>query len=163
VSPAPKKRPRQYWLLKTEPHTFSIDDLRCAPKQTTPWDGVRNYQARNILRDAMAVGDGVLIYHSCAKPLAIVGRAEVTSPSYPDPSQFDPQSPYFDGAATEQKPRWFARDITFKEAFTRPILRDLLAQMPECADLMLLRRGSRLSVQPVPDHAWGLILALSGG
>jgi len=156
-------RPRQYWLLKTEPQTFSIDDLRRAPKQTTPWDGVRNYQARNILRDAMAVGDGVLIYHSCAKPLAIVGRAEVTSDSYPDPSQFDPQNPYFDGAATAQNPRWFARDITFVEAFKRPVLRDVLAHLPQCADLPLLRRGSRLSVQPVAHAAWGLILALSEG
>jgi predicted RNA-binding protein with PUA-like domain len=154
---------RRYWLLKTEPHTFSLDDLRRSPKQTTTWDGVRNYQARNILRDAMAVGDGVLIYHSCAQPLAIVGRAEVTSPSYADPSQFDPLSPYFDGAATAQKPRWFARDITFKEAFGRPVLRHTLAQMPEFADLMLLRRGSRLSVQPVSEDAWGLILALRGG
>jgi predicted RNA-binding protein with PUA-like domain len=87
----------------------------------------------------------------------------VTSPSYADPSQFDPLSPYFDGAATAQKPRWFARDITFKEAFGRPVLRHTLAQMPEFADLMLLRRGSRLSVQPVSEDAWGLILALRGG
>ncbi len=154
---------RAFWLLKTEPKTFSLADLKASPKHTTRWDGVRNYQARNHLRDDLKVGDGVLIYHSCAAPLSIVGTAEVVRSGYPDPSQFDPESPYFDGDATKSAPRWWCVDVQWRSTFASPVLRSELAHRPECADFMLLRRGSRLSVQPVPERAWGLILALSQG
>lgn len=156
-------RQKRYWLLKTEPDTFSISDLERAPKQTTCWDGVRNYQARNLLRDEVSVGDEIFIYHSRTQPLAIVGTAQVTRAGYPDPSQFDATSPYADPRSTQEAPRWYAIDVQWRRTFAAPVARDTLAQQPALADLMLLRRGSRLSVQPVDAQAWGLILTLSRG
>lgn len=160
MTTAPRHR---HWLLKTEPETFSLADLHGAPKRTTRWDGVRNYQARNFLRDSMQVGDPVLIYHSRTQPLAIVGTAEVTRAGYPDPSQFDPQSPYFDPLARETAPRWFCVDIVWRSTFAEPVTRAKLLGRPECDDMVLLKPGSRLSVQPVSSRAWGLILALAQG
>lgn len=152
-----------YWLLKTEPESFSIADLQAAPKQTTRWDGVRNYQARNLLRDSLQVGDGVFIYHARAKVLAIVGTAVVSRAGYPDPSQFDAHSPYADASSPPQAPRWYAVDVRHRATFARPVSRDSLIRHGGFADLMLLRRGVRLSVQPVSARAWGLILALGRG
>lgn len=149
----------RYWLLKSEPESFSIDDLQRAPKQTTFWNGVRNYQARNLLRDDMKVGDGVIFYHSNADPAAAVGLAEVVRAGYPDGTQFDPKSDYYDKDASPDDPRWFMVDIKFKEKFVRPLPLDLLRTIPALSDMVLLRRGSRLSVQPVTPAEWKAIVA----
>ncbi len=150
----------RYWLLKSEPESFSIDDLARAPKQTTFWNGVRNYQARNLLRDDLSVGDGVIFYHSNADPAAAAGLAEVVRAGYPDATQFDPKSDYYDPDATPDAPRWFMVDIKFKEKFVRPLPLAVLREVPALADMVLLRRGSRLSVQPVAAAEWKAIVAL---
>ena len=146
----------KYWLLKSEPDCFSIHDLAAAPARTTYWDGVRNYQARNFMRDAMRVGDGVLFYHSsCAEP-GIVGIARVASTSYPDPTQFDRKSPYFDPASKPESPRWLLVDVQVVRKtrnFTLPELR----ATPGLEDLIVLRKGNRLSIMPVEARHWRLI------
>jgi len=149
----------RYWLFKSEPESFSIDDLARAPKQTTFWNGVRNYQARNLLRDEIKVGDGVIFYHSNATPPAAVGLAEVVRAGYPDSTQFDPRSDYHDAAATPDAPRWFMVDIRFKGKFRRPLALDQLREVPGLQDMVLLQR-SRLSVQPVTAAEWKIIVAL---
>ena len=161
--PSKKSLPRAAWLLKTEPHVFSLDDLKAAKDRTTRWDGVRNYQARNLLRDSLKLHDAVLIYHSSTKPLAIVGTAHVVREGYPDPTQFDPASPYYDPGAKPTAPRWYAVDVQYTGHFAVPVLRDVLAHHPKLHALPLLQKGQRLSVQPVPPEAWGLILALAKG
>jgi predicted RNA-binding protein with PUA-like domain len=148
------------WLFKSEPDAFSIDDLARAPRKTTFWNGVRNYQARNLLRDDIAVGDSVIFYHSSADPPAAVGLAEVTRAGYPDETQFDSQSEYYDPDATPNDPRWFMVDIRFKEKFARPVPLDELRGIAALKDMMLLRRGARLSVQPVTAAEWKTIVAL---
>lgn len=147
----------KYWLMKSEPTAFSIDDL--AQRGTEPWDGVRNYQARNYLRQ-MRVGDKAFFYHSnCAEP-AIVGVVEVVTEAYPDPSQFDPDSPYFDPKSSREAPRWSLVEVRFERKLARPItLRELKAD-PALAGLALLQRGNRLSVMPVTPAQWRHILAL---
>jgi predicted RNA-binding protein with PUA-like domain len=150
----------RYWLLKSEPESFSINDLARAPKQTTFWNGVRNYQARNLLRDELQVGDGVIFYHSNANPAAAVGLAEVVRAGYPDATQFDPKSSYHDPDATPDEPRWFMVDIKYKETFVHPLPLELLREVPALRDMVLLRRGSRLSVQPVTAPEWKAIVAL---
>lgn len=143
----------RYWLMKTEPGTFSIDDLQAAPKQTTAWDGVRNYQARNFMRDRMQLGDKVLFYHSRTAPVGVVGTATISRSAYPDPTQFDVHSAYFDKTASPQTARWVVVDVTFERRFKAPVLLQALRQNPEFADMLLLQKGSRLSVQPVqPVH-----------
>jgi predicted RNA-binding protein with PUA-like domain len=147
-----------YWLMKSEPDAFSIDDL--ARVGTEPWSGVRNYQARNFMRDGMAVGDGVLFYHSsCAEP-GVVGVAEVASPAYPDPTQFDRKSPYFDPKATREEPRWMLVDVRFVRKLKRTITLAELREAPRLEGLGLLQRGSRLSVMPVTRGQWSALLAL---
>lgn len=148
--------------MKSEPDVFSIDDLASQPDQTTHWEGVRNYQARNFMRDEMMVGDGVLFYHSNAKPLAVAGSARVASEPYPDPSQFDPASDYFDEKATEENPRWHLVDIQLVTKFDKPVLRDQIRNEPELADMMLIKKGSRLSIQPVTDAEWEKIHEMAG-
>jgi len=150
----------RYWLFKSEPESFSLDDLARAPKQTTFWNGVRNYQARNLLRDDVKVGDGVVFYHSNASPAAAVGLAEVVTAGYPDKTQFDPKSPYYDPGAKPDEARWYMVDIKFKEAFKRPLPLDELRAVPGLADMVLLRRGSRLSVQPVTAAEWKILTTL---
>lgn len=150
----------RYWLLKSEPEVFSIDHLARAPGRTTSWNGVRNYQARNLLRDDIHVGDGVIFYHSNADPAAAAGLAQVVRAGYPDPTQFDPRSEYYDKAANPGDPRWFMVDIRFKEKFTRPLPLDELRTVPALSDMVLLRRGSRLSVQPVTPAEWKAIVSL---
>jgi predicted RNA-binding protein with PUA-like domain len=147
-----------YWLMKSEPDTFSIDDLK--RKKREAWDGVRNYQARNFMRDGMRVGDGVFFYHSnCAEP-GIAGIAEVATDAYPDPSQFDPKSQYFDPGSSRDNPRWMLVDVKFVKKLTRIItLKELQAQ-PNLADMALVRKGNRLSVMPVSAAEWRAILAL---
>jgi predicted RNA-binding protein with PUA-like domain len=147
---------RQYWLMKSEPSECSVDDLARAPKQTVAWVGVRNYQARNFMRDQMHVGDGVLFYHSsCAEP-GIAGLAEVASPAYPDATQFDPQSPYFDPRSTRELPRWLNVDVTLR-AKQRLIGLPELRRHPQLAAMRLLQRGNRLSITPVASAEWRFI------
>ncbi|HZS95023.1 MAG TPA: EVE domain-containing protein [Chloroflexota bacterium] len=153
---------KQYWLMKSEPDAFSIDDLRNAPRQTTCWDGVRNYQARNYMR-AMKVGDQVLFYHSNADPPAVVGIAEVVRTAYPDPTQFDKKDKHYDPASDPAHPRWDMVDIRFVRKFSAPLPLDLLRKQPGLKGMELLRKGSRLSVQPVRPSEWAVILKLAGG
>jgi len=149
-----------YWLMKSEPDDVSFDDVLASPKQTTSWYGVRNYQARNFIRE-MKVGDGVLFYHSsCAVP-GVAGVAEITSASYPDESQFDPKSPYFDPKATRENPRWTGIDVTAVKQGRFIELKELRTH-PELENMRLLAKGSRLSVMPVEPEEWRFILKLIG-
>ncbi len=150
-----------YWLLKTEPGCFSIDDLAASPGGTSMWDGVRNYQARNFLRNSMRVGDMALFYHSVTNP-AVAGLAEITSPPYPDPTQWDMEARHFDPASPHDNPRWYVVDVTFRAKFKTPLPLSLLREVPELAGMELLRRGSRLSVQPVSESEYKIILKLAG-
>ena len=145
-----------YWLMKSEPDECSIDDVLAAAGRKTPWTGVRNYQARNSLRDAMRVGDGVLFYHSsCAEP-GIAGLAEVASAAYPDPTQFERRSPYFDPKATRAAPRWFSVDVRARRKTRLVTLAQLRAHEP-LAGMAVLRRGNRLSITPVSAAEWRFI------
>jgi predicted RNA-binding protein with PUA-like domain len=148
-----------YWLMKSEPAECSIDDLAAAPRQTVPWFGVRNYQARNFMRDAMRVGDGVLFYHSsCAEP-GIAGLAEVASAPYPDETQFDPASPYFDAKSPRDAPRWLLVDVKLRrKTALLPLKR--MRELPQLQTMLLLRPGSRLSITPVTDAEWQAVLDL---
>ena len=149
-----------YWLMKSEPDEFSIDDLARAPGKTTPWFGVRNYQARNYMRDAMRVGDGVLFYHSsCAVP-GIAGLAKVASTPYPDATQFDPKSPYYDPKSTRENPRWLLVDVTLVRK-TRLVPLDELRARADLADMVVLRRGNRLSITPVTPREWKILAKLA--
>ncbi len=146
--------------MKSEPDVFSIDDLAKAKNQTTGWDGVRNYQARNLLRDEIAAGDSVLFYHSSVDPPAVAGLARVVRAGYPDPTQFDPKSDYYDKDSPRDAPRWFSVDIAFDRKLSRPVTLPELRGEPALADMVLLRRGSRLSVQPVTPAEWKRIVAM---
>jgi len=136
-----------YWLMKSEPDVFSIQDL--AEKGSTLWDGVRNYQARNFMTQNMKVGDEILFYHSNAEPPGVAGLARVAGPAEPDPSQFDPKSPYYDPKATREKPRWFGVRVAFRERFPRLVSLHELRLHRELADMLVLKPGQRLSIQPV--------------
>ena len=147
----------RHWLMKSEPDECSIDDALAAPGATVPWTGVRNYQARNFMRDAMRVGDGVLFYHSgCAQP-GIAGLAEVASTAYPDATQFDPASPYHDPASTPDKPRWLHVDVRALRK-TRLLALAELRGHPELAQMQVLRKGNRLSITPVTEDEWRFIV-----
>jgi predicted RNA-binding protein with PUA-like domain len=151
----------QYWLMKSEPDEVSIDDALAAPGSVVPWTGVRNYQARNFMRDAMRIGDGVLFYHSgCAEP-GIAGIAEVASTAYPDPTQFDASSPYHDPKSTHEQPRWVLVDV---RALRKTRLLSLFEMKADAAlaDMLVLRRGNRLSITPVEPAHWQRILQLLG-
>lgn len=150
----------RYWLVKTEPETFSIQDLQRAKQQTTCWDGVRNYQARNFLRDSMKLGDRVLVYHSNAEPSAVVGLAEVVRESYPDHTAWDPHDPHYDPQSTPDAPRWFMVDVRLLEIFPTALPLERLRQVPGLAEMELLRKGSRLSVQPVRPQEFDTIVKL---
>lgn len=150
----------KYWLLKTEPETFSIDDLARAKQQTTCWDGVRNYQARNFLRDQLKRGDLCFIYHSSDQPPGIVGLAEVVREGYPDPTAFDPRSPYYDERSQPDNPRWYMVDVKLKQKFSAKITLDALRETKGLQGMELLRKGSRLSVQPVTERQFAIIMAL---
>lgn len=149
------------WLLKTEPDEFSFDDLLAAPHRATVWEGVRNYQARNSLRE-MRLGDPVLVYHSSTRPTGIVGLAEVVREAFPDPTQFDAQSPYFDPKADPDEPRWVAVEVRARRALPRPLTLQELKAHPALQNLPLVRRGNRLSVIPVSPSELGVILGLAG-
>ncbi|MFC7410173.1 EVE domain-containing protein [Hydrogenophaga atypica] len=145
--------------MKAEPAECSVDDALAAPHATVPWTGVRNYQARNFMRDTMRVGDGVLFYHSsCAEP-GIVGLAQVASTPYPDPTQFDPASPYHDPKAVPESPRWLLVDVQVLQKTRNLTLPELRAD-PQLADMLLLKRGNRLSITPVAPAHWRHIRSL---
>jgi len=147
---------KHYWLFKAEPHIYGIEHLAAAPQKTGRWDGIRNYQARNFLRDQVAVGDEVFIYHSSCKQVGIVGAARVVKAAYPDPTQFDPESPYYDPKATPENPRWVSVDIKLSNIFPRLIpLAEIKAQ-PGLENMVLIKQ-SRLSTQPVSAHEWKII------
>ncbi|MDO5691328.1 MAG: EVE domain-containing protein [Pseudomonadota bacterium] len=146
----------QYWLMKSEPDECSIDDALAAPGQTVPWTGVRNYQARNFMRDDMRVGDGVLFYHSsCAEP-GIAGIARVASGARTDPTQFDPESPYFDAKSKPDAPRWQLVDVQALRK-TRVLGLGEMRAVPELAGMQVLKRGNRLSITPVTEEEWWVI------
>ncbi len=154
---ATTKKNMRYWLMKSEPDEASIDDALAAKNGTLPWTGVRNYQARNFMRDAMQVGDGVLFYHSsCAEP-GIAGIAEVASTCYPDPTQFDASSPYYDPKAERENPRWLLVDVRALEK-TRLISLPELRSHPELEEMIILKRGNRLSITPVTKVEWDFIV-----
>jgi len=146
----------RYWLMKSEPDEASIDDLANAPHQTLPWTGVRNYQARNFMRDTMQIGDGVLFYHSSCPEPGIAGLAEVVSTAYPDPTQFDKNSDYFDPKSTQETPRWMLVDVRFVKK-TPLISLAALREHAELADMRVLAKGNRLSITPVTDAEWRFI------
>ena len=151
----------RFWLLKSEPDCFSIDDLAAAPKKTTCWSGVRNYQARNFMRDDMRTGDGVLFYHSSADPPAIVGTAKIVRESYADHTAWDPQDDHYDPKASADNPIWQMVDIRFESKFPRPLPISELRAVPALAKMELLRKGSRLSVQPVTKAEFDAVLKLA--
>jgi predicted RNA-binding protein with PUA-like domain len=148
---------KRYWLVKSEPEVFSFADLLKAKDKTTAWEGVRNYQARNLLRDEMKLGDGVLYYHSSTDPQIIAGTAVVVREGYPDPSQFDENSDYYDADSKKEDPRWFLVDIKADREFKHPLTRDELKATKGLEGMMLLKKGARLSVQPVTDKEWAII------
>ena len=149
-----------YWLFKTEPDTFSIDDLATCTEPEL-WEGIRNYQARNLLRDDVAVGDKVFIYHSSCKKIGIAGIAEVIETGLADPFQFDPESRYFDRKATPDNPRWYAVTVRFVEKFPEVLNLSTLKSIAELDGMVLLNRG-RLSIQPVTEHQWQVINERAG-
>jgi predicted RNA-binding protein with PUA-like domain len=151
----------KYWLLKTEPESFSIHDLAACPGQTTCWDGVRNYQARNFMRDEMRVGDRVLFYHSNAAPPAVVGVAHVVREAYPDYTAWLADDPHFDPKSSEESPIWQMVDIQLDEVFPRAVALDDLRKVRSLAGMEVLRRGSRLSVQPVKKGEFETVLRLA--
>ena len=153
---------RRYWLMKSEPHCFSFNDLLAAPNRTSCWDGVRNYQARNLLRDELKPGDGVLFYHSNIPEPAIVGLAVVTSDGYPDHTALDPRSDHFDPKASTDRPIWYMVDVQGLQPLPAPLRRDDLRRHPRLEQMEVLRKGNRLSVQPVRDAEWAAVLAVAG-
>lgn len=148
--------------MKSEPDVFSFDDLLASKKKTTLWDGVRNYQARNFMRDQMQVGDGVLFYHSNAKPPGVAGLAEVASESYPDPTQFDPKDSHFDPKSNPDDPRWVVVDVKAVQALPRFVTLEELKADSKLTEMVVVQRGSRLSIQPVTPSEWARVKKLGG-
>jgi predicted RNA-binding protein with PUA-like domain len=151
-----------YWLFKSEPNCFSFQDLLAQPDQTTGWDGVRNFQARNFLRDHVKLGDGVLFYHSSAEPPCIAGIAEVVRAGHPDPTAFDPKSDHHDPKSDPDAPTWYQVSIKAVRSIEPPIGLPALRGIPDLAGMELLRKGSRLSVQPVTEAEWHAVMKLAG-
>ncbi len=153
---------RQYWLFKSEPESFSIHDLAKAPRKTTFWDGVRNYQARNFLRDTVKLGDRVLFYHSNADPLEIAGTAEVVKVGYPDHTAFDPDDHHYDPKSNPDSPTWYMVDIKLLQIFPRSVTRQQLQESAGTASMQVLKRGMRLSIQTVTPAEWQAVHELAG-
>ena len=152
----------KYWLMKSEPSTFSIDDLARAPRQTTCWDGVRNYQVRNMLRDEMAVGDLAFMYHSSCDEPGIVGVIEIVKPGYPDNAAFDRKHDHYDAASKPESPRWYMVDVRLKQRFSRVISLDELRrhESKQLREMLILKRGNRLSITPIDASHWKFIMSL---
>jgi len=148
-----------YWLMKSEPDVYSIDDLRRDGREM--WDSIRNYQARNMMRDDMRIGDKVFFYHSNCKEPAIAGIAKVASKPYPDPTQFDKKSRYFDPKSTQDEPRWILVDVEFVRKFKKPITLAEIKANKGLEDMILVRRGNRLSIMPIEKNHWDLILTMA--
>ncbi|MHB8250364.1 MULTISPECIES: EVE domain-containing protein [Acidithiobacillus] len=148
-----------YWLMKTEPDAFSLQDLQRRGQE--PWDGIRNYQARNFLR-SMQTGDEVFIYHSRVPVPGIVGTAEVVCAAYPDPTQFDPQSKYYDPASHPDRPRWDLVEVAYRRTFAHGIALDILRTVPEFSASQLIRKGNRLSILPITSSQWQYVLQCAG-
>jgi len=153
------KKLMAYWLMKSEPEDYSIDDLKRDGRE--PWDGIRNYQARNMMRDDMRIGDSVFFYHSNCKEPGIVGISSVASKPYPDPTQFDPKSKYFDPKSDKDNPRWMLVDVEFVRKLKKSITLAEIKAHPGLEDMILTRRGNRLSIMPVDKEHWDLILSLA--
>lgn len=151
---------KNYWLMKSEPQVFSFSDLKKRPKKTEPWNGVRNYQARNFMRDKMRIGDLVLFYHSSCEIPGVAGIAKVSSAAYPDSTQFDPKSEYFDPRATLETPRWFLVDVSFEADLKNFIPLEKIKKVPTLAEMRLLQKGNRLSILPVTSKEFELIKKL---
>ncbi|MDF2179296.1 EVE domain-containing protein [Aliiglaciecola sp. CAU 1673] len=151
-----------YWLFKTEPDVFGIADLKKRPNQTEHWDGVRNYQARNFLRDEIKQGDKVFIYHSSCDNVGIAGVAEVVREGYVDPSQFDPESKYYDPKSSMDTPRWYMVDVKFIRQFKRVLSLKEIKANPALAEMPLVQKGNRLSVMPVKAAEWQVLLQMAG-
>ncbi|CAA0105463.1 Uncharacterised protein [Zhongshania aliphaticivorans] len=149
-----------YWLMKSEPDAFSLDDLCSRPDGTEPWDGVRNYQARNMMRDNMKRGDKVFFYHSSCPVPGIAGIAAVVKEGYPDHSAQNPESKYYDPKASPENPRWFMVDVKFERKFPRLIPLSELKAEPSLAEMILLKKGNRLSIMPVQENEWRQILSM---
>ena len=150
----------RHWLLKTEPGVFSFDDLLQAPDRTTGWNGIRNFQARNFLRDQMEEGDRVLVYHSSADPPVVAGLAEVVKRGYPDPTQFDPKDDHYDPESTPTAPRWYQVDVKAVRKLPRAVSLEEIRQTKALAKMPLVQRGQRLSVQPVAPEEYALIVRM---
>lgn len=151
----------KYWLIKSEPTEFSIEDLEKLKNKTTYWDGVRNYQARNFIRDEMKIGDKVLFYHSNADPNAVVGICEVVKEAYPDHTQFDPKHKHYDPKADKKNPTWFMLDIKLVKKFKKPVSLHEIKSNPKLAKMRLVQRGNRLSVLPVTKDEYEEIIRLT--
>jgi predicted RNA-binding protein with PUA-like domain len=151
-----------FWLLKSEPDVFSFDDLRSRPKRTEPWNGVRNYQVRNMMRDQMAAGDLGFFYHSSCDVPGIAGVVRIVREAYPDPTQFDPSSEYFDAGSRREEPRWLMVDVKWEADFAEFVTLERLRSDPALADMLILRRGNRLSITPVEKAHWERICRLGG-
>jgi len=151
-----------YWLFKSEPDAFSIDDLKAMKGRRDHWDGIRNYQARNLMRDEMKKGDLGFFYHSSCKIPGVVGVVEVVKEAYPDHTAHNPKEKYYDPKSSEENPRWFMVDVKFKQKFKEIISLESLRQINALSDMVLLRKGSRLSIQPVSKKEWNAILKMSG-
>ena len=151
----------KYWLMKTEPTTYSIEDLENESNQTTCWEGVRNYQARNLLRDDIQEGDRVLFYHSACKEPAVVGTAVVSRPGYPDSHAFDKRSKYYDAKSDPENPRWYMVDVKLEQKFEAPVTLASLREKASLKEMVLLQKGSRLSVQPVKKKEFDIVLKMA--
>ena len=152
--------PKKYWLFKSEPTAYSFDDLQNEPGETAEWDGVRNYQARNLLRDDVKIGDGVLFYHSSTDSRAVNGTAEVVKEGYPDHTAWDSKSGHYDPKSTPDNPIWYMVDIQAKDRFISPVTLNEIKENPRLQNMMLVRRGVRLSILPVDKGEWEVIIAL---
>jgi predicted RNA-binding protein with PUA-like domain len=150
----------KYWLFKSDPDEFSIEDLKKSKIKTTFWDGIRNYQARNFLRDEIKKGDGILFYHSSSDPLAVMGYCEVVKEAYPDHTQFDPKSDHYDPKADKKNPTWFMVDIKLVKEFMKPVSLADIKSNKKLKDMKLIQRGQRLSVMPVTKAEWEEILRM---
>jgi len=153
---------QKFWLFKSEPDVFSIQDLAAEKGKRTTWEGVRNYQVRNMLRDDISRGDGVLFYHSRVKPMAIAGTAKVVKAGYPDHFAFEKGHRYFDARSTPEQPVWYMVDIKLVQIFDSSVTREMLQADPKTSTMQVLKRGSRLSIQPVTEAEWKAVHRLAG-
>jgi predicted RNA-binding protein with PUA-like domain len=161
-APTAASRARRYWLMKSEPNVFSFDDLWRAPRRTTGWEGVRNFQARNFMRDEMKAGDGVLFYHSSADPTGVAGIAEIAREAYPDPTAFDTDDAHYDPKSRPDAPTWVTVDVRAVERLDHVVSLDELRATPGLEGMLVLKRGQRLSIMPVTAEEWTIVRRLGG-